>query len=98
MLEEWRATIVDSVVLSLIQGREISIEDFAIEDGRTIISQKAMRTLLIKLEKRMHTPIKYLGYIEKPVSFRQAIWHQAERMAKAIEDGNPYLYEPIYIR
>lgn len=98
MIEEWRATIVDSVVLSLIQGHEIRLDEFVVEDGRCIMSDAARRVMLIKLEKRMHTPMQYLKYIDKPVTFRQAIWHQAERMAMTIETGNPNLYMPVYIR
>ncbi len=31
-MEEWRAVIVDSVVMSLVQGNEIDIIDFKKED------------------------------------------------------------------
>ncbi len=98
MIEEWRATIVDSVVLSLIQGHEVGIDEFDVVEGKCVMSDTSRKKLLIKLEKRMHTPMQYLKYIDKPVTFRQAIWHQAERMAVAIEKHMPEYYEPVCIR
>ena len=46
----------------------------------------------------MHTDIKYLSYVEKPISFRKGISHQAERLAMAIENKDYSLYESVVIR
>jgi len=99
LVEEWRATIVDSVVLSLIQGHEIRKEMFTYEENHNcVMSREAMKILLTKLEKRMHTEMNYLTYLKRPVTFREALWYQADRLGKAIDKGDYTLYSPVYIR
>lgn len=99
MIEEWRAAIVDSTVLGMILGHEISIEMFQYDSkGICTMNSEAMKLFFIKLEKKMHTENQYLSYINKPVTFRQSIWHQAGRLAKAVETTTPDYYEPIELR
>jgi len=98
LIEEWRPVIVDSAVLSLIQGHEISRDCFVIDKNGCRMSDEAIRKVLYKLEMKMETKTQYLKYINKPVSFREAIWHQADRLSKAIESADPDKYVPIIIR
>lgn len=98
MLEEWRPVIVDSCVLSLIQGHEIGLEHFYFEKEGCSLTKDGIRIFLSKLEQKMYTPSKYLSNISSPISFRQAIWHQAETLASAIDQENYEIYKPIYIR
>ena len=100
MMEEWRAVIVDSVVMSLIQGHEIAIEDFYYdeENGACILNDKALKVFLNKFEKKLHSEAKYLADIEGRMTFRRAIWHQAGQMVNAIEQEDATLYKPIKIR
>ena len=98
LLEEWRAPIVDSTVMSLIQGNEIHLEDFCYEDDACRFTKEGMKVFLSKMEKKMHSEMKYLEYIGRPVSFRQALWHQAARLAVSVDQENLGGYEPIRIR
>ena len=98
LIEEWRQVIVDSVVLSLIQGHEISCDCFKYENGGCILTQEGMKMFIYKMEKKMFTESKYLSYIDKAVSFRKAIWHQCESIATAIDTGNSKMYNPVIIR
>ena len=98
LMEEWRPVIVDSTVMSLIQGHEIHTDMFEISDNECRMNREAMSILLNALEKKMYTENGYLSYISKPVTFRQGIWHQTEKLAKALETGNFMIYEPIEIR
>lgn len=98
MIEEWRPVIVDSTVLSLVQGHEIEREEFELDDQGYRMSDDALRKLLNKLEQKMETPMRYLKHIERPLTFREAIWHQAERMSKTIDRVDACYYVPILIR
>ena len=63
LMEEWRAVIVDTLVMSLVQGHEVRIAQFA-EDpdtGGILLQPDAMRTFIRKFEKRMETTVSYLG-------------------------------------
>ena len=62
------------------------------------MSSKVMKTMFIQMENKMQTETNYLSYLQKPVTFRKAIWHQAEKLAKAIESEKPEIYMPVIIR
>ena len=98
MIEEWRAVIVDSVVLNMIQRHEVSADMFSYDDNRCIMSPEVMKAMFIQMENKMQTETNYLSYLQKPVTFRSAIWHQAEKLAKAIECEKPEMYMPVMIR
>lgn len=98
MIEEWRAVIVDSTVLSLIQGHEIGTEHFYFEEENCLFTKEGLRIFIAKLERKMFTQTKYLEYIDKPMDFRKAIWHQCECMARLVETGNMDCYQPVVIR
>lgn len=99
MIEEWRAVIVDSTILSLIQGNEIDVDMFEIqENGFCKIKNEGIKIFITKLEQKMSTEMNYLSYISKPISFRMALWHQVEKLVKAIENNNASIYKPIIIR
>lgn len=100
LLEEWRAVVVDSVVMSMINGHEILPEDFQIdpEFGGYYMRKEGLKKFLKKLESRLQREVKYLDYISYAVSFRQAISLQAGRLIKAIDSVDAEEYHPIIIR
>lgn len=100
LMEEWRAIIVDATVMSMINGHEISKEQFLfdLDEPGCYLTKEALRLFLNKLERKLQTDIKYLKYVDYSVSFRRAIFLQCERLVKAIEEGDAEIYEPIVIR
>lgn len=100
LLEEWRAVIVDAVVLSLVQGNEISIDQFSRDEdtGGVIISDEGVKILVQKLEQKMRANMNYLDYQEGPVSFRRGIWWQVKSLAHCLDIGDLSEYHPLRIR
>lgn len=100
MMEEWRAVIVDSVALSLINGHEISLEEFyKLEDKPGIfLNDEGMRIILKKLDIKMRTETKYLESVVYRTSFRQAMELQVDALVHAIEERDPEKYQPVWIR
>lgn len=100
LLEEWRAVLVDSTIMSLVQGHEISIDEFSVNEktGGVIISESGVRKLVRKLENKMRTTTHYLDYLELPVTFRRAIWWQVKSLAHCIDDELLAEYHPLRIR
>ena len=100
MMEEWRAVIVDSVVMSMVNGHEIKAENFYTQpDTPGVFLDKAgFNAFITKLEKRFATDQKYLQYADYAMSFRRAINMQAGSLAKAIESGDAKLYSPVIVR
>ena len=98
LIEEWRPVIVDSLVLSMIEGHELSVNEFYNTDDGCRMTEQALKLFLGKLEKKMEVRTHYLQYFNKEVSFREALWHQADRLSKAIESGNVNKYKAVRIR
>lgn len=99
LMEEWRAVIIDSVVMSLCNGKEISPDEFVTDEetGGVFLTKAGMRIFLKKLEAKLRSET---GYIESTyrMSFRRAFRHQVNALTQAIEASDPLLYEPIVIR
>lgn len=98
LIEEWRPIVIDSTVARIIVRGEVHSNMFRYDNGVCIMSQDAVKILLKNFEEKMFKESKYLSYISKPISFRQAIWHQVERLSKSIARGNSDYYNPILIR
>lgn len=100
MMEEWRAIIVDATAMSMINGHEILKENFYFDTDEPgcYLTKDGLRLYLNKLERKFQTEVRYLKYIDYAVSFRRGIFIQMERLAKAIEEGDASIYEPIIIR
>ncbi|NMD37132.1 MAG: CRISPR-associated endonuclease Cas1 [Christensenellaceae bacterium] len=100
LIEEWRAVIVDSTVLSLISKNEISPDDFYKneETGAVFLNRNAMRVFLKSFEEKIRSSSKYLSYIDYPISYRRAFDMQVLQLCKAIENKNPSDYSPFMLR
>lgn len=100
MMEEWRATIVDSMVMSMVNGHEILKEDFYhdLDMPGYYLSKSGMKKFLKKFDTKMRTETKYLPYADYPVSFRRAIDLQIGQLAKAIDEEDAGIYNPLWLR
>ena len=99
MMEEWRAVLIDSTVMSMINGHEVYIDEFYSDDGEGVyISKQALNKFIKKLENKFQICQKYLDYIDYPVSFRSAISFQMSSLVDAIIHGDVSMYSPIMIR
>lgn len=99
-MEEWRAVIVDSTVMSMINGHEIQKEDFVmnLDELGCFLTKKGIKLYLAKLEKKLQTEVRYLSYVDYAVSFRRGIALQMDMLVKAIEAEDASIYKPIEIR
>ena len=100
LMEEWRAVLIDSVVMSMLNGHELELEDFYRdeESPAVFLGKTGFKTYINKLEKKFHTDNKYLSYINYSVSFRQALDLQVNQLCNAIENNEPELYRAVVIR
>ena len=100
LMEEWRAVIVDSVVMSLINGKEISINNFYRRENSPgiFLDRDGFKIFVAKLEKKFSVQARYLSQAEYPVSFRRGIGLQIESLVRAIEKEDVDEYDPIRLR
>lgn len=88
LMEEFRITIVDSVVLTVINNRIIQADDFIEEFGSYRLKDRARKDYLLKFEERMNTEIQHPVF-EYKVTYRRCIELQARLLAKAIAGEIP---------
>jgi len=99
LMEEWRALLVDSLVLSQIQRGSISWEDFDVDfqEGGVYLRKDAARSFIRKFEERLRSENRYIPDTN-PVSFREAIDHQVLTLVRSIEEADAEMYRPILLR
>ncbi|NLU50145.1 MAG: CRISPR-associated endonuclease Cas1 [Syntrophomonadaceae bacterium] len=99
LMEEWRPILVDSLVLRLIQGRTLTLDDFELPDveGGVYLRKDRARVFIEKFQERLNLEHRYLP-TDAPLTFRQAIHYQVGALVKALEESNPRAYQPIMLR
>lgn len=100
LIEEWRPTIVDSLVMNLISNKIISIEDFKppADNGGVYLTREGSKIFIQKFEQRIRSANQYLTYVDYPLSFRESLQFQVGSLVKAIEHDDPTIYRPVYIK
>ncbi|GAB4494536.1 MAG: hypothetical protein OHK0010_29450 [Anaerolineales bacterium] len=96
LMEEFRAPVVDSVVLTLVNNRILQAEDFIGELGAYRLKDGARRTFLEKFEERLSTEIHHPVF-KYQATYRRCIELQARLLAKAL-DGEIGSYIPFKVR
>lgn len=98
MMEEWRAVIVDSTVMSLVQGHEILPEHFETDEetGGIVIKSVGMKIFLNKLESKFNAYSKYLS--DEKCNMNYALYLQSVAMLKAVDNKDRDMYSPLKIR
>lgn len=100
LMEEWRAVLIDSLAMSMLNGHELGREHFyRDEDGPGIfLTRDGFKLFIRKLENRFQADNRYLTYVNYSVSFRRALDLQVNQLVKAIESGDAAEYKPVVIR
>lgn len=99
LIEEWRAALIDTTVMSLINGHEIHMDQFEYdEDGGCYLKKDGLRIFLNKLENKLSTKVKYFSYTQDSMDFRYGISLQVGCLIKAIEKEDTSFYHPLLIR
>ena len=100
LMEEWRAVLIDTTALSMLNGHELVKEDFytGIDQPGVFLEKDGFRKYIQKLEGKFRTENRYLSYIDYRVSFRRAMDLQGNQFVKAIETENVEEYMPVIIR
>ncbi|MEL6354787.1 MAG: CRISPR-associated endonuclease Cas1 [Cyanobacteria bacterium J06627_28] len=97
LIEEFRAPIVDALVIRLINRKSFSPTDFTWpnEQGGVYLQGTARRLFLKRFEERMSLQIAHPDIAEK-VSYRRVLQLQVQRYKKAVMEGAAY--EPFFKR
>ena len=96
IMEEFRPMIVDSVVLTLLNNRMLTLTDFVIELEAYRLRQESRKVFFTKFEERLNEEITHplFGY---KVSYRRCIELQVRLLAKYLT-GEIDVYPPFLVR
>jgi len=100
LMEEWRPVIVDSLVMSLVQGGSLEVSDFIKneETGAVYLGKSNLRKFVRHFEQKLRSEANYLPQVNYRMSYRRAIQHQAGILANCIENKNISMYRPVRLR
>ena len=96
VMEEFRPLIVDSVVLSLFNNRQLEPKNFVLELNSYRMTDETKRLFLQKFEERMQEVITHPTFAYK-VAYRRCIELQARLLAKYLT-GEIAEYTPFSVR
>lgn len=101
LIEEWRPTVVDSLVMNLIQTKIITHEHFLPQDevsGGVFLTNEGLKIFIKKFEERLKQLNSYLTYVDYPLSFRESLQFQVGALVKTIEENDTSIYRAVLIR
>ena len=84
LVEMFRAPIVDSVVLTLLNNRMLTLGDFEETFGSWRMSESARKTFLLKFEERLNTSITH-PIFKKKVTYRRCLELQMRLLARWLQ-------------
>jgi CRISPR-associated protein Cas1 len=88
LLEEFRAALVDRWSVGLLNLKVLGVEDFTTTaEGGVLLGREGMRRYFPAYEKELATPFAVDG---EELTYRQLFRRQAERLARALTEGEPY--------
>jgi CRISPR-associated protein Cas1 len=96
VMEEFRPLIVDSVVLTLLNNRMLTLNDFHVELGAYRLKKEPRKLFLTRFEERLNEEVMHpiFGYKTK---YRRCIELQARLVAKFLT-GEIEEYPPLLMR
>lgn len=88
LLEEFRAPLVDRFAATVLALGQLTRADFvAGPEGGVVLSRDGLKSFFTAWENGLAEPI---ALAEGPASFRELFRRQAERLARALTQGEPY--------
>lgn len=95
LIEEWRAVIVDSLVLSMMSKNIITFDMFDISDHGCFLSVEGRRIFLKEYNKKIRSNNQYF---EEKLTYRECIARQCKKYAQALMQSDSNFYVPIELR
>ena len=95
LIEEWRAVVVDSIVLTVINRREIKPDDFQHGSRGPRLSKAALTRFLTRFDARVDETISLPGASGR-TAYRRACELQARQLARVVS-GDQATYEPFRV-
>lgn len=96
LLEEWRAILVDSVVLSLINRGELLPRDFRKVLWKIRLTREGLKKFLQAYDRRLATEVMHPS-LQQHLSYRRCLEMQVRHFTRVLV-GQEKLYRPFRVR
>ena len=96
LMEEFRSVLADSVVLSLLNNRRVTLEDFDDSEGFPRLRKEAWPKFLRAWEERLNERVQH-PLLRKRLAYREILLAQARILVKHLLGELPR-YEPFAVR
>jgi CRISPR-associated protein Cas1 len=99
MMEEFRAPVVDSVVLNLVTNRKVTPENFTYSGGvgKACLIDDTTRSLLVQeLEKKLNSSLKHPATAHN-LDYRRCMEYQVHHLASVIQEKTAN-YQPLVLK
>jgi CRISPR-associated protein Cas1 len=96
LMEEFRPLIVDSIVLTLLNNRMLTPQDFLVDLGAYRLKKESRKLFLTRFEERLNEEITHPVFGQK-TKYRRCIELQARLVAKYLT-GEIDEYPPFIVR
>jgi CRISPR-associated protein Cas1 len=95
LMEEFRALIADTVVVSLLNRKQLNHKDFNESLGAYRLTDEARKTFLQAFEQKLNSEFKHPVF-EYRCTYRRAIELQARLLSRHLQEDIPY--KPLILR
>lgn len=95
LMEEFRPLVADSLVLSVLNNREIQPQDFSENLGAYRLADDGRKRFLQAFERKMNDEFKHPTF-EYRCTYRRAIELQARLLSRHLQEG--VVYKPLILR
>lgn len=95
LIEEFRPLVAESLVLSVLNNREFTPDDFTESLGAFRLTDNARKRFLQAFERKMNDEFKHPVF-EYRCTYRRSIELQARLLSRFLQEGVPY--KPLSIR
>ncbi len=99
IIEEFRAIVVDTVVLNLVLNRRIDPDDFTAptgDDKPCLLGDRSKKLFIRELEKKLNSRLIYPAN-DQQLDYRRCMEHQVLHLARVIQ-GKDETYNPLILR
>lgn len=98
LMEEWRPVIVDTLVLSVIHKKQLTLKDFHTHQGHegVFLSDEAIGIFLREFEKKLNTVTYY--HTDQGQTYRGMLESQVRDLWDALRDRHVDSYRPFFLR
>jgi CRISPR-associated protein Cas1 len=94
LVEEFRAIVADSVVLTVVNNRMLTADDFEKSDeGGVRLSHRGLRVFVAQFGRRLNATV-YHPEADRALTYQKVFEVQARQLRKCIESGEP-TYKPF---